>query len=79
MTASIAYAAPLYQGFTKSSFLQPTSNPRSQANGGTQRPFTYLLRTFVPKLRIHGLDETLIRKLISENPRRAFGLAPGGK
>ena len=43
-----------------------------QLNGGSQKPFTYLLGTFVPKLRNSGLDEATIRMLIEENPKRAL-------
>ena len=53
-------------------------NP-GQANGGQQRPYTYLLGTFVPKLRASGLDADTIRMLTVENPRRAFALAPWRK
>jgi phosphotriesterase-related protein len=53
-------------------------NP-GQANGGQQRPYTYLLGTFVPKLRASGLDAETIRMLTVENPRRAFALAPWRK
>jgi phosphotriesterase-related protein len=49
-------------------------NP-GQPNGGTQRGYTYLTKTFVPKLRINGLDEKTIQLLIRANPQRAFGLA----
>jgi len=53
-------------------------NP-GQASGGQQRPYTYLLGTFVPKLRASGLDTETIRLLTVENPRRAFALAPWRK
>jgi phosphotriesterase-related protein len=43
-----------------------------QSNGGTQKPYTYLLGTFVPKLRSSGVDDATIRMLTEENPRRAF-------
>jgi phosphotriesterase-related protein len=46
-----------------------------QSNGGTQRPYTYLLDSFVPKLRASGFSEETIRMLTIENPRRAFGVA----
>lgn len=45
-----------------------------QANGGTQKPYTYLLGTFVAKLRNSGINDATIRMLTEENPRRAFGL-----
>lgn len=43
-----------------------------QSNGGTQKPYTYLMGTFVSKLRNSGVDEATIRMLTQENPRRAF-------
>jgi phosphotriesterase-related protein len=46
-----------------------------QKNGGTQKPYTYLLGTFVPKLRQAGLDEATIHRLIQENPVRAFAFS----
>jgi phosphotriesterase-related protein len=46
-------------------------------NGGTQRPYTYLTRTFIPKLRASGLSDVTIRALTSENPKRAFGVIRG--
>ena len=39
---------------------------------GPQKPYTYLLATFVPKLRSGGLDEETIRWLTRDNARRAF-------
>ena len=43
-----------------------------QPNGGSQKPYTYLLETFVPKLSQSGLDDGTIEMLTRENPRRAF-------
>lgn len=43
-----------------------------QPNGGTQKPFTYLLGSFVQKLRTSGMDDATIRMLTEENPIRAF-------
>jgi phosphotriesterase-related protein len=43
-----------------------------QRNGGSQKPYTYLLRTFVPKLRAAGFDEGAIRMFLQDNPNRAF-------
>lgn len=43
-----------------------------QRNGGTQKPYTYLLNTFVPKMRNAGLDDAMIRMIIQDNPVRAF-------
>ena len=44
-----------------------------QANGGTQKPFTYLIDTFIPKLRDAGVDDATIRMITQTNPVRAFG------
>ena len=46
-------------------------NP-GQKDGGTQRPFTALTKTFLPKLKKAGLTEAQIRKLTQQNPFRAF-------
>ena len=43
-----------------------------QPNGGSQKPFTYLLGTFVPKLRNNGLDDAAVKRIIEENPKRAL-------
>jgi len=43
-----------------------------QTNGGTQKPYTYLHKTFIPKLRSNGLTDTMIRMITDENPVRAF-------
>ena len=43
-----------------------------QPNGGTQMPYTYLLKTFVPKLRQSGVDDGTVLMLTRENPLRAF-------
>ena len=40
--------------------------------GGTPKPFTYLSETFLPKLRLAGLDEPILRQLTQSNPFRAF-------
>jgi phosphotriesterase-related protein len=40
--------------------------------GGTPKPFTYLSETFLPKLRLAGLDEPTLRQLTQSNPFRAF-------
>jgi len=45
-----------------------------QLNGGTQKPYTYLTKTFIPKLRNGGLDEAVIRMITEENPIRAFAV-----
>jgi phosphotriesterase-related protein len=40
--------------------------------GGTPKPYTYLTDTFLPQLRLAGLDEVTIHRLTHENPFRAF-------
>jgi phosphotriesterase-related protein len=47
------------------------------ANGGTQKPFTYLIDTFIPKLRDAGVDDATIRMITQTNPVRAFGFKSG--
>jgi len=42
-------------------------------NGGTQKPFTYLIDTFIPTLRDAGVDDATIRMITQTNPVRAFG------
>jgi phosphotriesterase-related protein len=44
-----------------------------QANGGTQRAYTYLIDTFIPKLRAAGVDDATIRMITEINPICAFG------
>jgi phosphotriesterase-related protein len=46
-------------------------------NGGTQRSYTYLLDTFIPKLRDAGVDDGTIRMIAETNPIRAFGFKTG--
>ncbi|MBI4327332.1 MAG: esterase [Chloroflexi bacterium] len=46
-------------------------NP-GQPGGGQQRPYTYLLKTFLPKLQASGFGEAAIQQLTVLNPRRAF-------
>lgn len=41
-------------------------------NGGTQKPYTYLIDTFIPKLRDAGIDSDAIRMITETNPIRAF-------
>jgi phosphotriesterase-related protein len=40
--------------------------------GGTPKPFTYLTKQFLPKLRIRGVEDAVIRELTQDNPFRAF-------
>ena len=44
-----------------------------EQNGGTQMPYTYLVETFIPKLRNSGVDDEAIRMITETNPIRAFG------
>jgi len=48
-----------------------------QRNGGTQMPYTYLVETFIPKLRNSGVDDEAIRMITEMNPIRAFGFKSG--
>jgi phosphotriesterase-related protein len=44
----------------------------AQPGGGAPKPYDYLVRVFLPKLRAAGLDEAAIQALTVENPFRAF-------
>ena len=44
-----------------------------ETNGGTQKPYTYLIDTFIPKLKDAGVDDATIRMITQTNPVRAFG------
>jgi len=46
-----------------------------QPQGGTVRPYTYLMAEFVPLLRQAGLGEEEIHRLLVENPRRALTIS----
>jgi len=48
-----------------------------EQNGGTQKPYTYLIETFIPKLRNSGIDDEAIRMITETNPIRAFGFKSG--
>ena len=48
-----------------------------QPNGGTQKPYTYLIDAFIRKLRNAGLDDATIRLITETNPIRAFGFKSG--
>jgi phosphotriesterase-related protein len=41
-------------------------------DGGKPKPFTYLSKTFLPKLREAGVDELTLHQLTQSNPFRAF-------
>lgn len=44
----------------------------SQPGGGDPKPFTYISKNFLPKLRDMGIDESTIEKLTVTNPFLAF-------
>jgi phosphotriesterase-related protein len=44
----------------------------AQPNGGVPKPFTYLTKTFLPKLRAAGIDDATIHQLTVDNPFNAF-------
>jgi phosphotriesterase-related protein len=48
-----------------------------EPGGGTPRPFTYLVETFLPKLRAAGVDEATVAQLTHENPFRAYARDTG--
>jgi phosphotriesterase-related protein len=37
--------------------------------------YSYVLRHFVPRLKLHGVSEETIRTMLVDNPRRVFGEA----
>lgn len=41
-------------------------------NGGTARPYTYLVESFLPKLREYGFGEDAIHQLSRDNPLNAY-------
>jgi len=45
-----------------------------ESNGGTQRPYTYLMDTFIGKLKNAGVDDATIQMITEINPIRAFGI-----
>ena len=45
-----------------------------QPQGGTVRPYTYLIGEFVPLLRHAGVSEREIHRLLIENPQRALAI-----
>jgi phosphotriesterase-related protein len=40
--------------------------------GGVPKPYTYLVKQFLPRLRVVGVDEAIIRQLTHHNPFNAF-------
>ena len=44
----------------------------AESGGGTPKPFTYLSKTFLPKLRVAGVSEDDIQLMTASNPFRAF-------
>jgi len=47
-----------------------------EPGGGGYRPHTFLFDTLVPALRARGLDEADVRRLLVDNPARAFATRP---
>jgi phosphotriesterase-related protein len=45
-----------------------------EPGGGSYRPYSFLLETFVPALRERGLTDAQVRTLLVENPARAFAI-----
>ncbi|MBN1401243.1 MAG: esterase [Anaerolineae bacterium] len=48
-----------------------------EPGGGTPRPFTYLVESFLPKLRAAGVDEDTVAQLTQRNPFRAYARSSG--
>jgi phosphotriesterase-related protein len=48
-----------------------------EPGGGTPRPFTYLVESFLPKLRAAGVDENTVAQLTQRNPFRAYARSSG--
>jgi phosphotriesterase-related protein len=46
-----------------------------EPGGGTVRGFTFLVESFLPRLRKEGVSEATIWLLTEENPKRAFALS----
>jgi phosphotriesterase-related protein len=44
----------------------------AQPGGGTPQPFTYIVDVFLPKLQAAGVDDATVRRLMQDNPFRAF-------
>ncbi|MHC4146464.1 MAG: phosphotriesterase family protein [Planctomycetota bacterium] len=44
-----------------------------EPNGGTQKPYTYLIDNFIPKLKNAGIGDATIRAITETNPIRALG------
>ena len=44
----------------------------AQPGGGSPIPYTYLIDTFLPRLRAAGVSDITIHKLLCENPYKAF-------
>jgi phosphotriesterase-related protein len=44
----------------------------AQPGGGVPKPYTYLTKTFLPKLQAAGVDQATIRQLTYTNPFHAF-------
>jgi phosphotriesterase-related protein len=48
----------------------------SKARGGEQKPYTYLVESFLPKLAAAGIGQDVIDRLTRSNPFAAFSWAP---
>jgi phosphotriesterase-related protein len=46
----------------------------AKPHGGIPEPFTYLPAIFLPKLRAAGVSDGTIRRLMRDNPFRAFSV-----
>ena len=46
----------------------------AQPGGGTPKPFTYLIETFLPRLSTAGVDDATIHQLTVDNPFEAFAM-----
>lgn len=65
---------PLDAGFSEQIMLSHDRGWYDPAlpNGGTPKPYTYLIEQFLPQLRAAGVDDATIRQLTCDNPFRAF-------
>jgi phosphotriesterase-related protein len=48
----------------------------SKPRGGEQKPYTYLVEVFLPKLAAAGIGQDLIHRLTRSNPFAAFSREP---
>jgi phosphotriesterase-related protein len=47
-----------------------------EPRGGAFSPYTFLFDAFVPALRARGLGEDDVRRVLVDNPARAFAIRP---